>query len=218
MHSVPPKINALARQTAAGTTRCLFHHRLLFLLLLSGLSPRRGVGEKRGRGAPRERRGRGGEPGSRDWTSSLHSGTALEPPGLGNPGGAAGAGGVGGARPVGGASRTRGRGRGGACARAARAARGELRPPRSPDSRAQGAGWLRSPPPLPPPPPEWARPGGQGDVSRGPRARPDLRDVAQARGGVAEERLEALGDSEEQLLLHPAAAPRPRRGGRPAHG
>lgn len=105
MHSVPPKINALARQTAAGTRRCLFHHRLLFLLLLSGLPPRRGVGEKRGRGAPRERRGRGGEPGSRDWTSSLHSGTALEPPGLGNPGGAAGAAGVGGARPVGGARR-----------------------------------------------------------------------------------------------------------------
>jgi hypothetical protein len=76
------------------------------------------------------------------------------------------------------------------------------------------------PPPPPPPPPERARPRVaryRGDVNRGPRARPGRRDVAQARGGAAEERPEALGDPEEQLLLHPAAAPRARRRGRPPH-
>lgn len=144
---------------------------------------------------------------------------ALERLGLGNPGGAAGAGGLGavGGRSRGGPVGGAGAGAGPARLRGLRAACCAGRAPWT--LRAQDAGRLRSPPqPLPP---ERARPGaagGRGDVSRGPRARSDRCDVAQARGGAAEERPEALGDSEEQLLLHPAAAPRARRGGRPPHG
>ncbi|XP_077892409.1 uncharacterized protein LOC144373185 [Ictidomys tridecemlineatus] len=129
----------------------------------------------------------------------------------GNPGGAAGAGGAGAA----GGEAGGGAGRGHAWA--APGARGELLPLRSRGcerwapaglrfpARSRRRRLLRSAGP--------GAAGGRGDVNRGPRARLDRRDVAQARGGAAEERPEALGDPEEQLLLHPSAAPRARRGG-----
>lgn len=44
------------------------------------------------------------------------------------------------------------------------------------------------------------------------------KDVAEARGGAAEERPQAVGHAEEQRLLYPAAASGPRRRWRPLHG
>ncbi|KAM4804710.1 uncharacterized protein LOC144249836 [Urocitellus parryii] len=117
--------------------------------------------------------------------------------------------------------RVRGASCAGCAGRAAPGARGELLPLRSRDCERWAPAGLRFPARsrrrslLPSAGPGAA--GGRGDVNRGPRARPDRRDVAQARGGAAEERPEALGDPEEQLLLHPSAAPRARRGGRSSH-
>lgn len=111
-------------------------------------------------------------------------------------------------------------GRGSTEAGPRRAARGEPGEPwswRSRTCRRSGCR-LRAQPS--PPPSKQTRPGaasGCGDVSRGPRARQVRRDVAQARGGAAQERVEAMGDPEEQLLLRLAAAPGARRGGRPPH-
>lgn len=192
----------------------------LCLLHVSG----RGHGPRLSRvrlGSAAGREGR--EPGAGlDFLPPLRN-CAPERLGRGNPGGAAGAAGWGrsGAGPEAGAGP--GAGAGWGHVRAALGALGELRRLRSAGFQSSGhrpGCGPRAPPPLPLPPLERARltvTVGRGDVSRGRRARPDRRDVAQARGGAAEERAEALGDPEEQLLLHPAAAPRARRGGRPPH-
>lgn len=180
--------------------------------------------EAENRGAPGER----GEE-EEDLAAGMHflpplRNCALEPSGLGNRAGAAGAGGGGwgpGAGPTGSVGWARAGsagsvgGPGEGPARGLRGRRGASSARRAPQTPRSGR---RLAAVSPPPPSERARSRGWSDVSRGPRARPDRCDVAQARGGATEERPEALGDSEEQLLLHPAAASRAWRGGRPSHG